>query len=342
MTRKNRKRKMPYWRDNDGTPSPSPKRRTAAKAARRRKNDRSADDKPDLELWLSQSQESNTEQHPGASSCTITTEAEIHPEPLSFETRENPSAQLEINNSDTIDLDTASVKSDIKRVEEIINNNRNANVSEHEALIMLLSSIQENVDKIDSRAACLDEKIQILSQKVNTQEKGLNKAQTDIETLFKTVSTLELAMNAPKTTLTTAPVTYTMDVDEHTPANATNSVIISNLPSHNKDKEDVETLLYVGLCLDVGEVKIKSISRDEERHSRPGNLTVEFESLDQKIKVLSRKRRLNLTNEYTQVYIRAVKSHNELVMERNFSKVLQSLPTHNFRLASNGRIINRF
>ena len=61
-------------------------------------------------------------------------------------------------------------------------------------------------------------------------------------------------MNAPRTTLTTAPVTHTMDVDEQTPANASNSVIISNLPSQNKDEEDVETLLYVGLCLDVGEV----------------------------------------------------------------------------------------
>ena len=113
----------------------------------------------------------------------------------------------------------------IKRVEGIINNNRNANVSEHEALIML-SSIQENVNKRDSRAACLDEKMRVLSQKVNTQEKCLNKTQTDIETLFKTVSTLESAMNAPKTTLTTAPVTHTMDVDEHTPANVSNSVII--------------------------------------------------------------------------------------------------------------------
>ena len=339
---------MPYGRDNDGTPSPSPKRQTAVKAARRRKNNRSTDDQPDLQLWLSQSQEANTEQHQGASACTITTEAEIHPEPPSSKIREYPSVQIEMNNSDTIDLalniakDTASVKSDIKRVEEIINNNRNANVSEHEALIMLLSSIQENVDKIDSRAACLDEKMRALSQKVNTQEKCLNKAQTDIETLFKTVSTLESAMNARRTNLTTAPVTHTMDVDEQTPANVSNSVIISNLPSQNKDEEDVETLLYVGLCLNVGEVKIKNISRDEERHSRQGNVTVEFENLDQKIKVLSRKRRLNLTNEYTEVYIRAVKTHNELVMERNFSKVLQSLPTHNFRLASNGKIINRF
>ena len=144
---------MPYGRDNDGTPSPSPKRRTAVKAARRGKNNRSTDDQPDLELWLSQSQEANTEQHPGASACTITTEAEIHPEPPSSKIRENPSVQIEMNNSDTIDLalniakDTASVKSDIKRVEEIINNNRNANVSEHEALIMLLSSIQEMLIK---------------------------------------------------------------------------------------------------------------------------------------------------------------------------------------------------
>ena len=142
---------MPLWRDNDGTPSPSPspKKRTAVKAARRGKNNRSADDQSDIELWLSQSQESNTEQHPGASACTITTEAEIHPEPPSSKIRENPSVQLEMNNSDTIDLalniakDTASVKSDIKRVEEIIKNNLNANVSEHEALIMLLSSIQK-------------------------------------------------------------------------------------------------------------------------------------------------------------------------------------------------------
>ena len=48
-------------------------------------------------------------------------------------------------------------------------------------------------------------------KKVNTQKKCLNKAQTDIETLFKTVSTLESAMNAPRTTLTTAPSCNTHD-----------------------------------------------------------------------------------------------------------------------------------
>ena len=250
-----------------------------------------------------------------------------------------------MNNSDTIDLalniakETASVKSDIKRVENIINNNRNANASEHEALIMLLSSIQENVDKIDSKAACLDEKVRALSQKVTLQEQCLNKAQTDIETLFKTVSKIETTISAPSK----VPAVHNMEIDEQLPANISNSVIISNLPSRDKDEEDLDALLYVGLCLNVDEVKIKSIRRgDRDKHSRPGNLTVEFETLDQKIKVLSRKRNLNLTNEYNQIYIRAVKSHNELVMERNFSKLLQSLPAHQFRMASNGKIINRF
>ena len=95
--------------------------------------------------------------------------------------------------------------------------------------------------------------------------------------------------------------------------------------------------------MNVDEVEIKSITRDDQdKHSRPGNLTVEFETLDQKIKILGRKRKLNLTNEYNQIYIRAVKPHNELVMERNFSKLLQSLHTHQFRMASNGKIIDRF
>ena len=204
---------------------------------------------------------------------------------------------------------------------------------------MLLSSIQENVDKIDSKAACLDEKVRALSQKVSSQEQCLNKAQTDIETLFKTVSKIETSISVPSN----AAAVHNMEIDEQLPANISNSVVISNLPSRDKDEEDLDTLLYVGLCLDVDEVKIKSITRDDrDRHSRPGNLTVEFETLDQKIKVLGRKRNLNLTNEYNQIYIRAVKSHNELVMERNFSKLLQSLPTHQFRMASNGKIIDRF
>ena len=345
MTRKTRKRKMA--KDNNDAASPSPKRRAAIKATRRRRNnDGFTDDQPDLDLWLSQTQESNEEPQRSTSSCVVVTEAEIHHEPQSTKVTELTPEHATLNDSDTIDLalniakDTASVKSDIKRVENIINNNRNANASEHEALIMLLSSIQENVDKIDSKAACLDEKVRALSQKVTSQEKSLNKAQTDIETLFKTVSKIESTISAPST----APAAvHNMDIDEQLPANISNSVVISNLPSRDKDEEDLDTLLYVGLCLNVDEVKIKSMTRDDrDKHSRPGNITVEFETLDQNIKVLGRKRNLNLTNEYNQIYIRAVKSHNELVMERNFSKLLQSLPTPQFRMASNGRIIDRF
>ena len=338
MTRKTRKRKKA--KDSNDAASPSPKRRAAIKATRRRRNnDRFTDDQPDLDLWLSQSQESSEEPQTSTSSCVIVTEAEIHHELQSAKVTELSPDYTKLNDSDNIAKDTASVKSDIQLVENIINNNRNANASEHEALIMLLSSIQENVDKIDSKAACLDEKVRALCQKVSSQEQCLNKAQTDIETLFKTVLKIETIISVPSK----AAAVHNMEIDEQLPANISNSVVISNLPSCGKDEEDLDTLLYVGLCLDVDEVKIKSITRDDrDRHSRPRNLTVEFETLDQKIKVLGRKRNLNLANEYNQIYIRAVKSHNGLVMERNLSKLLQSLPTHQFRMASNGKIIDQF
>ena len=92
--------------------------------------------------------------------------------------------------------------------------------------------------------------------------------------MFKTVSKIESTISAPSTA---SAVVHSMDIDEQLPANISNSVVISNLPSRDKDGKDLDTLLYVGLCLHVDEVKIKSITRDDrDKHSRPGNLTVEL------------------------------------------------------------------
>ena len=82
MTKKNRKRKMAHTKDNNDITSPSPKRRAAIKATRRRRNnDGFTDDQPDLDLWLSQTQETNEEPQPSTRSCVIVTKAEIHQEP---------------------------------------------------------------------------------------------------------------------------------------------------------------------------------------------------------------------------------------------------------------------
>ena len=57
--------------------------------------------------------------------------------------------------TNTIDMpmdrakDTASIKSDTKRVEEIMNENRNTTAGEHGALVVLLYSIQDYVYNID-------------------------------------------------------------------------------------------------------------------------------------------------------------------------------------------------
>ena len=64
-----------------------------------------------------------------------------------------------------------------------------------------------------------------------------------------------------------------------------NSVVISNLPSRDRDDEDLNTLLYVGLCLPVDDIQIKRFKRDTPKRERSGNITVEFETLDQKKQV---------------------------------------------------------
>ena len=60
------------------------------------------------------------------------------------------------------------------------------------------------------------------------------------------------------------------------------------------------------------------------------NVTVEFKTLEHKMRVLSRKRQLRFTSKCTVVLMFAKQIHlmNYIYMEKNFSKFLQSLPCH--------------
>ena len=269
----------------------------------------------------------------------ITVEAEVHPAPTT-----SPEA-LSPSDLDTIDIalgiakDTASVKADIRRVEELITANRKSHTNEHDALVELLCSIQDNMDKIDHKAVTLDAKLCHLTNKVNSQEKDLNKAQQDIEALFSAVTKLQAEPTPPS-----VETSHQMDVEEnsvHVPRTE-NSLIISNLPNRDRDEEDICALLYVGLCLDIEDFEIKKINRIKSNNESPGNLEVEFGNLKQKINILKKKRQLRYTNEYEHVYIRAFKSNQDIIMERNFSVILRNMPRLNdLMMASNGKIIRR-
>ena len=108
----------------------------------------------------------------------------------------------------------------------------------------------------------------------------------------------------------------------------------------------IHILLYVGLGIHVYDVNIKQYKRADSTHDRPGNMIIEFNTQEYKIKTLRKKRQLKNTNEYYDVYIYiyigAVKSKSYIVVERNFSTMLKYIPgKHNHMMASNGKILGR-
>ena len=343
MGRKNeirgRKRKSPGHNPKLQT-SPPAKRRMAINGIRRKP----AEESTDIQQWLRQpTVPETTIEHTAAppSENNIIIQAEIHHAPS------EPICDSDSSDLDAIDIaldiakDAASVKYDIKRIEQIIIHTKDAQIREHNILLELLNSIQDNVQKMYMKSDTLEEKINNLSNKINVQEQGLNDAKHDIETLFKSISKLEKQQSSHAIIEQTAPSSVSvMDVDEG--VNSGNSIVISNLPNHDKDEEDVMTLLYVGLSLPIHDIAIKNISRSESKGEEPGNLTMELETIDHKIHVLRKKRDLRYTNEYHNVFIRSVKSRSDIIMERNFTAILNNIPrNHNLMMASNGKIITR-
>ena len=320
--------------------SPPAKRRMSVNATRGMSEERT-DEQHAIQEWLRQSRQTpalETTVVPPAppSENSVIVHADIHPEPESG--ADNCSDIDAIDIALDIAKDAASVKCDIRRIERIIMSNKDAQIREHNTLIELLTSIQDHVEKIDKKSDRLEEKINTLSNKLNIQEQGLSKAQHDIETLFKSISNLESKPNA--TSVNTKE--NTMEVDDKPWVQNENCIVVSNLPDCNHDEEDVMALFYVGLSLPINDAEIKNITRNKSKNEGPGHVTVELEKKEHKINVLRKKRDLRFTNEYHNVFIRPVKSQNEINMERNFSAILKNMPlNHNLMMASNGKIVTR-
>ena len=123
-----------------------------------------------------------------------------------------------------------------------------------------------------------------------------------------------------------------------------NSIVISNLPNHNRDEEDVMAMFHIGLCVPMKGVRLKNIRRAESLSDRPGNITVEFESIHQKILYYVTNVIYGIQmNIDCNVFIRPVKSRSDTIIEINFFTILKNMPrNHNLMLASNGKIIERF
>jgi hypothetical protein len=76
--------------------------------------------------------------------------------------------------------------------------------------------------------------------------------------------------------------------------------------------------------------------------NRPGLVKVAFENREQKIEVLRAKSKLLDSEYFKKVFIRSSKTHTERIVELNARTLLKQMPNgHRFRIAGNGRIIER-
>lgn len=77
-------------------------------------------------------------------------------------------------------------------------------------------------------------------------------------------------------------------------------------------------------------------------NDKPGLVKISFQSVEQKIEVLRKKRDLMATPAYKSVFLRSSKSHTERLIELNAKTILSQIPNGNqFRITSNGRIVKK-
>ena len=122
--------------------------------------------------------------------------------------------------------DEGSVKSDIKRVDEFILNNKDAQLREHHALLELSNIIQDKVHKIERESRDIRRENN-LSIRVQTQEQRFIKEQNDIETLFKSMSNLE-------STCASNNKFNLMEIENNESILNENCVVLSNLPDRER------------------------------------------------------------------------------------------------------------
>ena len=103
----------------------------------------------------------------------------------------------------------------------------------------------------------------------------------------------------------------------------------------------VSRLLSEGLELSPLPVVV-TVDRIEPKGSGPGPIKVQLASVQDKVMILRRKKRLENNERYAKVYVRAAKSHAERLIEINFRTILSQIPSgKHYFVTGNGRVMKR-
>ena len=205
----------------------------------------------------------------------------------------------------------------------------------------ILNSVKKGQDGLKQM---FDSKIDKLRKDVlSTIDDKIKAVKVDVDLQFAAIDRRidELEHNMRSFT----PLDGMRDMNNQSVYNDELTVIVSNL----REARGEDPLVVAQSLLNVlGEEVSNSITvidaqrLPERNRGKPRLMKIAFESVEQKIKVLSTKTSLRGNGTYGRVYIRSSKSHVERLLELNTKTILSELPNgHLYRVSANGRILKK-
>ena len=76
--------------------------------------------------------------------------------------------------------------------------------------------------------------------------------------------------------------------------------------------------------------------------SKPGLVKIQFQNVEDKVRVLREKRALMNSSEFSNVFLRSSKSHSDRLAEQNLKTLLDLIPDGKaYQVTGNGRLVKR-
>ena len=200
----------------------------------------------------------------------------------------------------------------------------------------LLKTIARDLKAMHGSLTTLTETVNGLETKIVTHIRGIirqetNKFNEEIELLKGRMDNLEDKINGSQAV---GRINSDFDIER--------SVIILNL--EQQDPEDLAAVCSKLFEDAVGvQATVTRVERTRQRNpEKPALVKCQLANKDEKIAILRRKRNVKEHDDYKQVFIARMKSHEERLIELNFKTMLNHMPDGNkFRFTGSGRMVSK-
>ena len=222
--------------------------------------------------------------------------------------------------------------------------NQKTMLSQNRNVLKLISGISTHVANISDRLLTLENKVESMNIKVESNTSAikaiernmaaLNATDKNKDSVIQLDQRIKLVENKLSEQSAIAQVNNNIHNTNEKPTNETtcgkivvaeNAIVIHNLAYRQKDVdivEDVNKMMSRGLNLGI---KAKTIHRAPSRYHNAGVLTVEMHSLDDKAAVLKRKAILTNNNQLNNVAIESFKTPTHVQIENKFNSLINAM-----------------